>query len=98
MTDDANPGCFFCNRPEDKTAHAIRMRLGKDPSFAELWARLDQAERDRDRMMNALQLVRDTIQQDKVNRHTMTLINRALSRIQPIRPTLSATLAPGGAA
>jgi hypothetical protein len=71
-----------------KQARAIQARLSQDLSFAALWKRLDQAERDRDRMMNALQLVRDEIGRGKITatpRHK-TLINRALSRLHPVRP------------
>ncbi|MBW6531892.1 hypothetical protein KZ820_14210 [Sphingomonas sp. RRHST34] len=65
--------------------------MGRDPSFKELWARLERAEADRDRMMNALQLVLDRAGNGKVllSPHTRTLIKRALSRIQPARAILS---------
>jgi len=87
--------CWACNGPLNKTARAIMTRLGREPSFAELWARLDQAEGDRDRMLNALQLVRDAIERDRVNQHTLTIIYRALSRIRPVR-NASPSPSPGG--
>lgn len=70
-----------------KQAHDIMARLSQDHSFAGLWKRLDQAERDRDRMMSALQLVRDEIGKGAiaVKPKHKTIINRALSRVQPVR-------------
>ena len=47
--------CPICGGTTAATTHAIMVRVGRDASFANLWRRLDHAERDRDRMLNALQ-------------------------------------------
>lgn len=66
-------------------AHAILKRVGREPSYAELWKRLDQAERDRNRMLNALQYIRDGLISGKIKLppRAMAVINRALSRVEP---------------
>lgn len=90
MTTDVAAICAFCNGPLDQQARSIAARLSQDQSFAALWQRLDRAERDRDRMLNALQLVLSEITKGNIvakPKHK-TLINRALSRIQPVRAAL----------
>ena len=73
-----------------KEARSIAARLSQDHSFAALWKRLDQAERDRDRMLNALQLVRDEMARGNITAkpRIRSIIFRALSRVQPVRPPL----------
>lgn len=76
--------CVFCDQPFDE-GRAIQNRIGRDPSFAELWKRLDLAERDRNRMLNALQHVRDQKIRGKITMapRDMHIINRALSKVEP---------------
>lgn len=85
MGEVAGPSCPICKSPRIKMADDIIKRLGRDPSFAELWARLDEAERDRNRMLNALQWVRDQKAMGRITLppHAMTIINRALSKVEP---------------
>jgi|GEM_PF-5570748 len=68
-----------------KQARAIQARLSQDLSFAALWKRLDQAERDRNRMLNALQTIRDGRRTgDVIMKPRMwTILHRALSRTEP---------------
>lgn len=77
-------GCTACGCQHSE-ARDILNRIGHDPSFAELWRRLDQAERDRNRMLNALQLIREQKRAGKLElpAHTMTIINRALRKVEP---------------
>lgn len=77
-------GCATCGCQHSE-ARDILYRIGRDPSFAELWRRLDAAERDRNRMLNALQYIRDEKQKGKVSMsaHAMTIINRALRKVEP---------------
>lgn len=80
--------CWVCHSEVNRMARSIMHRLGKEPSMKELWARLEQAEADRDRMMNALQEVEHRGRQGKItmDARTRTIIGRALSRIKPHRP------------
>jgi hypothetical protein len=66
-------------------AAGILRRLGAEPSMLALWQRLERAEADRDRMMNALQLALDHMERGKVTARTKNIARRALSRIQPVR-------------
>ena len=77
-------GCTACGCQHHE-ARDILYRIGRDPSFAELWRRLDHAERDRNRMLNALQHIRDQRSAGKVDipARMMTIINRALRRVEP---------------
>lgn len=70
-----------------KQARAIQLRLSEDLSFAALWKRLDQAERDRDRMLNALQYVRDQMRLGRLTAEprVKAIISRALARVKPFR-------------
>lgn len=77
-------GCATCGC-QHSAARDIMYRLNSDPSFSELWHRLDQAERDRNRMLNALQHIRDQKHAGKLTLppRVMTIINRALSKVEP---------------
>lgn len=77
-------GCSLCGCQHSE-ARDILHRIGRDPSFAELWRRLDQAERDRNRMLNALQHIRDQRYAGRVTipPRLMQIINRALSKVEP---------------
>ena len=82
----ANFRCPLCNSTQAQTAHAIHMRLGQNPSFAALWERLDQAERDRDRMLNALTVIRDSIKPDgTVSARTKSVIGNAIRKVAATR-------------
>lgn len=86
MSVDPN-GYPWVHSEQGRLARSILVRLGHDPSFAELWKRLERAEADRDRMMNALQVVLDRNSKERfLPSRVRTLIHRALSRIQPVRP------------
>lgn len=84
MSED-EPKCPLCHSTRAREAHSIIKRLGGDPSFAELWKRLDAAERDRDRMLNALQYIRDQGRRRDIALppHMITVIHRALSKVEP---------------
>ncbi len=81
---EGHTGCATCGCQHSE-ARDILHRIGRDPSFAELWRRLDQAERDRNRMLNVLQLIRDQKRVGKIElpARMMTIINRALSKVEP---------------
>lgn len=77
--------CSHCGCQHRADAKAIAARIGGDPGYAELWKRLDQAERDRNRMLNALQHIRDQKYAKKVTMppRDMNIILKALSRVEP---------------
>jgi len=91
LVEAATEKCWACGCEIARMARSIMHRLGHEPSMKELWARLERAEADRDRMMNALQEVERRAGKGKVtiDPRTRTIINRALSRIQPHRPEVT---------
>lgn len=78
--------CPICHGTQSATVHALMHRVGSDTSFANLWARLDRAERDRDRMLNALQYAMDAAARDggKMKPRDIQVLRRAIRRVSEI--------------
>lgn len=78
--------CPFCQGPRHELVRALVHRVGTDTSFANLWARLDRAERDRDRMLNALQFAMDAADRNGgvLNRRAVTVLRKAIRRVSEV--------------
>lgn len=75
--------CPICEGETAKETYALMVRVGKDTSFQNLWRRLDQAERDRDRMLNALQIALGACQRDsgKLKPREISILRRAMIKV-----------------
>jgi hypothetical protein len=83
MADEAEWHCPMCHGTIAKTALALMKRVGQDTSFANLWARLDKAERDRDRILAALQFALDAASRNggQLKPHDITVLTRARRKV-----------------